>query len=76
MICPSDGDEVVRYLRVRIAAHRLAQAAPVRLETGRFAPTGVRSAWRLPSAVGVVTVVWYEDGDTFTLAIPADGGRA
>lgn len=60
----------------RLAAACRAHAAPVYLETGRFAPQGTYAVWDLPMSKGrAVQIKRYED-DTFTLRIlpPEEGG--
>lgn len=79
-------DDPRGYLRARVKAHRLAEAArhhpaPVRLETGHWAPPNTRAVWHLPVAVPdigeqVLQILWREEGDAFTLRILplAEGG--
>lgn len=85
MISRSDsgGDASWQALRARLrgaaSRYRLAQAArshpaPIRLETGHFAPPNTYAVWHLPVYVPtfgdeVLQIIHREDGDSFTLRI-------
>ena len=61
-------DDTRGYLRRRVAAHRLAQAAaansaPVYLQTGHFAPPNAYAVWHLPTSAGNVLQIVARQGD-------------
>jgi len=73
-------DDTRGYLRRRVAAHRLAQAArnnpaPTYLETGHFAPPDTQAVWHLPLTDGAMfLIIWREATDEYTTQFrPAEG---
>jgi len=72
-------DDTRGYLRRRVAAHRLAQAArnnpaPTYMETGHYAPPDSHAVWHLVTPASHVLQIIARQGDReITLRILPDG---